>query len=212
MLDAAEALEDGSADGHDEVLDAASSAFLEFGIRRTSMGEIARRAGVSPASLYRWFGSKEAVVAALVARDLRRFTADLEDAADPHAPPVDQLTDLVLAVGRKLVSEPLLHRLIRTEPETVLPQLTVEAGPLIELGVGYLAAQLERFMDDGHIERFDPVPVSEIFIRLFHSLILTPASSFPFDDEERLRTLARSTISGLLRLPPPSEPPPGGTR
>jgi AcrR family transcriptional regulator len=194
---------------HDGVLDAALSAFLEFGIRRTSMGEIARRGGVSPASLYRWFGGKEDIVSAVVARDLRQFTADLDDLVDRGAPPDEQLTDLALGVARKLVSQPLLERLIQTEPETVLPQLTVDAGPLIELGVTYLAELLQRFMDEGQIERFDPVPVAEIFIRLFHSLILTPTTSFPFDDEERLRALAHNTILGLLRLPPRSRPPQG---
>ncbi|MFD4428704.1 TetR/AcrR family transcriptional regulator, partial [Nocardia sp. NPDC058497] len=37
----------------EKLLDSALSAFLDFGIKRTSMGEIARRAGISPATLYR---------------------------------------------------------------------------------------------------------------------------------------------------------------
>lgn len=183
---------------HDEVLDAALSAFLDFGIRRTSMGEIARRGGVSPASLYRWFGGKDGIVSAVIARDLREFTADLDNDVDLDAPPDEQLTDLTVGVARKLVSQPLLRRLIETEPDTVLRQLTVDAGPLIELGVAYLAARLQRFMDEGRMEPFDPVPVAEIFIRLFHSLVLTPSTAFPLDDEERLRALAHGTILGLL--------------
>jgi AcrR family transcriptional regulator len=193
------------------VLDAALSAFLEFGIRRTTMGEVARRADVSPASLYRWFGSKEDVVSAVVARDLRGFTADLDELLTRDAPPDEQLTDLVLAVARKLVTQPLLERLIQTDPEMILPQLTVGAGPLIQLGVDYLAALLQRYMDEGHIEHFDPVPVAEIFIRLFHSLVLTPATALPFDDEDRLRALAHGTILGLLRLPQQPHPQPGAS-
>jgi AcrR family transcriptional regulator len=42
------------ADG-EKLLESALSAFLDFGIKRTSMGEIARRAGISPATLYRRF-------------------------------------------------------------------------------------------------------------------------------------------------------------
>ena len=35
---------------------------MEFGIRRTSMGEIARRSGLSPATLYRRFAGKDELV------------------------------------------------------------------------------------------------------------------------------------------------------
>lgn len=191
---------------HDEVLDAALSAFLEFGIRRTSMGEIARRGGVSPASLYRWFGSKDDIVSAVVTRDLRRFTADLDELVDHSAPPAEQLTELALGVARRLVSQPLLQRLIETEPEAVLPQLTVGAAPLIDLGVDYLAGFLQRFIDEGHIRPFAPIPVAEVFIRLFHSLMLTPTTAFPFDDEDRLRGLVHSTVQGLLGPKPDSRP------
>ncbi|MDZ7734254.1 MAG: TetR/AcrR family transcriptional regulator [Acidimicrobiia bacterium] len=183
------------------VLDAALAAFMEFGIRRTSMGEIFRRSGVSPATLYRWFGTEEGIVHAVVLGDLRGFAADLDAATDLDAPPEDQLTDLAVGVARRLRSPQLLLRLIETEPETVLPQLTVDAAPLIDLGVAVLAGHLRRLSDEGRIATPDPVLVAEIFVRLFHSLSLTPSTNLPLDDEAHLREFARDVVRRVITPP-----------
>src|SRR5690242_16147181 len=123
--------------GHDAILDAALSAFLDFGIRRTSMSEIARRAEISPATLYRRFAQKSDVVAAVGLREAHGILAELERVVDQTAPPLAQLTQLHLTVSRRLRSNDLLNRVLATEPETVLPKITVEADPILEIGRGY---------------------------------------------------------------------------
>lgn len=189
----------------DDVLDGALSAFLDFGIRRSSMNEIARRSGVSPATLYRWYGSKDEVVAAVGLRETRRFLAELEDHVDATAPPDEQLAEVTVIVARRLRNQPLLHRLIETEPEAILPRLTVDGGPIIQAGAAYLAGHLERLMDSGLVARFDPRPLAEILARVTHSLILTPQSSLPSDEDE-LRAIARDTIRWLLHRPEGTTP------
>src|SRR6478609_6755829 len=106
----------------DDALDGALAAFLDFGIRRTSVNEIARRGGVSPATLYRWYGSKDGIVAAVVVRETRRFLAELEAQVDADAPPEDQLAEVSVLVARRLRDQPLLRRLIETEPDDILPR------------------------------------------------------------------------------------------
>ncbi len=191
--------------GHDHILDCALSAFLEYGIRRTTMEEVARRSGISPATLYRRFRTKDEIVRSVFLRDLRRFTAELDKLIDDDSPADEQLTELTIAVARRLEAQRLIARLIDTEPETILPQLTSGAGPLIELGVDYLATVIESWIDAGRIPPVEARPTAEIFIRLFHSLSLTPSTSFPLEDEERLRTFTQTTVRGLLHLGTPSK-------
>ena len=62
------------ADGRDGdrralILAAAERAFLQKGFHATSMQDVAAEAGMSPGNLYRYFPSKEAIVAGLCARD-----------------------------------------------------------------------------------------------------------------------------------------------
>jgi len=62
------------------VLDAARSVFLDLGLERTSMREIAVRAGYTPGALYSYFASKEEVYAALLGESLERLNAEVEAA------------------------------------------------------------------------------------------------------------------------------------
>ena len=185
----------------DRALDGALGAFLDFGIRRTSVNEIARRSGVSPATLYRWYGSKDGIVAAVAIRETRRFLEDLEAQVDPHGPPEDQLAEVSVMVARRLRDQPLLRRLIETEPDDILPRLTTHGWPIIRAGADYLTGHIQRLMDEGQLERFDPAPLAELLARVTHSLLLTPTTTLRLDDDDTVRAEARDTYRWLLRLP-----------
>ncbi|MGK8522300.1 TetR/AcrR family transcriptional regulator [Nocardia asteroides] len=62
------------------VLDAALLAFLDFGIKRTSMVEVARRGGLSLATLYRRFASKTDLIKAVGLRQTREFIEEVDAA------------------------------------------------------------------------------------------------------------------------------------
>src|SRR5689334_12261843 len=75
-------------DDNDEVterlLDAAHDQFCRMGIRRSTMEDVARRAGVSRITAYRRFATKDALVEQVVRREFRRyfdqFLIDIEQA------------------------------------------------------------------------------------------------------------------------------------
>ena len=185
----------------DVALDGALSAFLDFGIRRTSVNEIARRSGVSPATLYRWYGTKDGIVAAVALRETRRFLAEIEAEIDTSGLPEDQLAEVSVIVARRLREQPLLRRLIETEPDDILPRLTTGGWPIIAAGAEYLTLHIERLMDAGLVERFDPGPLAEILARVTHSLLLTPTTSLHLVDDDAIRTESRDTFRWLLRIP-----------
>lgn len=62
------------------VLDAARSAFFELGMEKTSIREIARRAGYTPGALYSYFPSKEHIYGALLGESLERLNGQVQDA------------------------------------------------------------------------------------------------------------------------------------
>ncbi|WP_245501236.1 TetR/AcrR family transcriptional regulator [Lichenibacterium minor] len=66
------------ADRHGRILDAAERCLVRNGFDRTTMQDIARQAAMSPANLYRYFGSKEALVVGLVEREHLRGAALVE--------------------------------------------------------------------------------------------------------------------------------------
>jgi AcrR family transcriptional regulator len=71
----------------DAVLDAATSCYLRFGVAKTTAADIAQGVGVSRATLYRRFGSHEAIFLAVLARESTAMAVDAElhlaDLEDP---------------------------------------------------------------------------------------------------------------------------------
>jgi AcrR family transcriptional regulator len=190
-----------SAETDERVIDGALAAFLDFGVKRTSIGEIARRAKVSPATLYRKFPSKNAVVEAVGLREARRFVKAAEACVDPTASGADQVVDCFAGFARTLTANPLLKRLIDTEPEAVLPHLTTEGGPILSVGRMYLAAFIRRLQDENKLPAFDADEVGELCARLALSFALTPDGVLQIDDEASARRYARTHITALMRLP-----------
>lgn len=183
------------------ILDAALDAFLDFGIKRTSMGEVAKRSRLSLATVYRRFTQKPELVRAVGLREVRRFLADVDSRVaklDPDASAEEQVAELLLTFLRGLRSHRLLIRLLATEPEIVLPHLTVDGAPIIELGRDYMAEFIERLQRAGKAPQFDAAPVAELIARTALSLALTPQTVIPLDDDEAARQFARVHIAGAL--------------
>ncbi|MEV6335603.1 TetR/AcrR family transcriptional regulator [Nocardia vinacea] len=181
----------------EKLLESALSAFLDFGIKRTSMGEIARRAGISPATLYRRFESKNDLVEAVSVREAQRFVAEIDKRVQKVDGVEEQLIEIFVAVITAIAGNELLRRLLRTEPELILPRLTTEAGPIIAVGRTYLAEKL-RELRSGADDDFDFELVAEIMARLALSLALTPDGLIPIDDVAAGRNFARRTLLPMV--------------
>src|SRR5205085_11301052 len=104
----------------DAILDAALALSAASGIRNLTMDDVARRARVGRMTVYRRFGDKAGLVEALSAREGRRCLEQLDAAVDLEDPVPDQIADGFVATLRIAREHPLLNRLARLEPETVL--------------------------------------------------------------------------------------------
>ncbi|AXK85778.1 TetR/AcrR family transcriptional regulator [Nocardia farcinica] len=181
------------ADG-EKLLESALSAFLDFGIKRTSMGEIARRAGISPATLYRRFESKNELVEAVSVREAQRFVEYIDKRVQTVEGTENQLVEIFVAFITAIAGNELLRRLLRTEPDLILPRLTTEAGPVLAVGRVYLAEKLRELADTD----IDADLVAEIMARLALSLALTPDGLIPLADIDAGRDFARRTLLPMV--------------
>jgi AcrR family transcriptional regulator len=82
----------------ESILDAAEQLIAEVGYDEMSTNEVARRAGISPGSLYQFFGNKADLLAGLLDRYTRQFDALWDDQVTPAAAtlPLDEVVDEVL--------------------------------------------------------------------------------------------------------------------
>ncbi|WP_054816340.1 TetR/AcrR family transcriptional regulator [Nocardia arizonensis] len=186
------------------VLDAALLAFLDFGIKRTSMVEVARRCGLSLATLYRRFAGKSDLIQAVALRQTREFIDEvdgvLQRQVDLDAGAEEQIIELFAAFINGLRDNKLVHRLLSTEPELVLPYLTTRGAPIIELGRDYLTEFVTRLQREGKLPAYDPEPLAEMIARTAVSLALTPQTVIPLGDDDAIRRFARDHVVVSFRV------------
>ncbi|MGL4966974.1 MAG: TetR/AcrR family transcriptional regulator [Inquilinus sp.] len=129
------------------ILDAADGCFARRGFHATSMAEICEAAGMSAGNLYRYFPSKEAMIAALVDAE-REETAALfrriEDSDDPLAAITTLLERFLTlttdAAGHRLWLEILSEGARNPQIQAVLDRSDAEVRPALARLIGRAAA------------------------------------------------------------------------
>jgi TetR/AcrR family transcriptional repressor of uid operon len=184
------------------IVSAAREEFERYGIRRTTVEQVARRAGVSRVTVYRKFDGKAALVRAVVLDDIQRFAGYVDrlwrsqDTAEARL--VETFTLAVMAIRRN----PLFNTLLRSEPEELLGQLTLDGEEIFELACEVLAARLREQVEDGELPEIDVEAASELVVRLGYSAILLPFRSFPGKGEQDVRRYVRSHVIPIITTPP----------
>lgn len=181
------------------ILDGALDRFITFGIRRTTMDDIAQAAGIGRATVYRRFGGRDEIVRAVILREMARFITEVDAAVQPIEDPVERFVEGFVAILREAREHALLRRLLEVEPDLLLPFLTVQGGPALSFSRAWLADQLRTSQAEGEVDpRVDVDMAAELLVRLCQSLLLTPDGLIRLDDEEGLRTLGRTYLAPAL--------------
>jgi TetR/AcrR family transcriptional repressor of uid operon len=183
----------------DRVAAAALDEFAEHGIRRTSMEDIARRAGVSRMTVFRRFASKQRLVEIVIAREVHRGMQELDLLWEDAETLEDRLAAGFEFAGRYVRGHPLFDRLLRSEPEILLPPLTLDGGPVLELYRSLIANRLQAEVNAGRAATTDLDGVAEVIARLAISLLLTRDGTITLDDPHSVRRLVNLTLLPMLQ-------------
>jgi AcrR family transcriptional regulator len=142
-----------------QILEAARAVFLEQGFNATTV-DVAKRAGISSASIFKHFPTKEALFFAAMSETQvdRLWTPELAAAIGLGDPQADLL---LIAIEIKTHASKLLPRMmlawsVRQPGEIVMP-------PRIEKDFAEIAAYIGREMALGRIVRGDPtIPATSL--------------------------------------------------
>lgn len=183
----------------DRVAAAALDEFAEHGIRRTSMEDVARRAGVSRMTVFRRFASKQRLVEVVIAREVHRGMQELDLLWEGAETLEDRLVAGFEFAGRYVSGHPLFDRLLRSEPEVLLPPLTLDGGPVLELYRSLIAHRLQTEVNAGRAATSDIDGVAEVIARLAISLLLTREGTITLEDPNSVRRLVNLTVLPMLQ-------------
>ena len=183
----------------EKILDAALERILQVGIRRASLDDIARRAGINRVSIYRRFRVKEKLVDTTLQREIGRILEEVNRIVSAHRGIDAQIEESVLFVFTQTRTHPLVTQLLEVAPEEAVEFYTVRGEQMVSSGIRFIGDVLRRTQERGMIDEYDPLPVAELLARFAHSLLLTPAGGVDFENEEMSREFIRATIVPMIK-------------
>jgi AcrR family transcriptional regulator len=179
----------------ESVVDAALEEFLAYGLRRTTVDVVARRAGISRATLYRRFKDKDALVQAVLVRECRRFFGSVAAAVADLATVEQRLVEGFVVGVRYARADRLLNRLLASDAEALLPYLTTNGALVVAAARDFLVRQGGS---DEPVRDRTPAGVAELFVRLAISFTLMPDSAIPLGTDDEVRAFARAYLAPLM--------------
>jgi AcrR family transcriptional regulator len=178
----------------DAVLDAARDCVLAVGVRRTTLTDIARRAGVSRMTIYRHWPDVQSLIADLMTRE---WSAVVAGVAPPHeeTPVRARLVDSVVSGVQALREHPLYRKIVDTDPEVLLPYILERRGSSHNAMLDGIQATLRAGHRDGTVRRDDVTRQARTLLLVAQSFALSAPtmsddhdaalSTSAFDDELR---------------------------
>lgn len=138
----------------DALLDAARDSILAVGWRRTTLTEVARRAGVSRMTLYRRWPDMQTLLADLMTREWAALTLpgagdDDGDGDGDDRPALHRVASGVSRAVTALRGNPLFAQILQLDPELLLPYLLDRRGRTQDTLLGVLV----QAVTDGQRDR-----------------------------------------------------------
>jgi AcrR family transcriptional regulator len=140
----------------DALLDAARACVLAVGVRRTTVTDIARRAGVSRMTLYRRYPDVTSLIQALMTREFSAIIGDVDSVAATRGSARERLVEGAVLGADRLTRNPLFLRIVDVDPELLLPYVTTRLGSFQHAVVDAFEAQVRDGVADGSIGAPDP--------------------------------------------------------
>ncbi|MFJ2667557.1 TetR/AcrR family transcriptional regulator [Nocardia fluminea] len=181
------------------ILDAALLQFEQFGVKKTTIEDIARRAGVDRVTVYRRLGSRDDVVRLVTAREVGNVLAELAEIPGRHDNLDDLVADIFVTVVTRWRTHTLANRMLTLEPGRVLPQLTTDGAVIFSISVAATIAALRQAVENKLLPDSSDLPVrAEIICRFVHSLILQPVGAVRLETMEELDAFARKYLVPII--------------
>lgn len=194
------------ADNNDQtrtrLLDAAYEQFCRMGVQRSSMEDVAKRAGMSRITVYRRFATKDALVEQVILREFRRyfdrFLVEIRDAESA----ADRVVLGFVSSLRAFRGNPLIGGLVAAEPTLLAGSMIGDEGRMLGAVSQFVAGQLRREQQAGTVAAsLDTDLVGEMMVRVAASFLAIPSRVVDLDDDTVLESVAWQFLVPMLTPP-----------
>jgi AcrR family transcriptional regulator len=155
----------------DPYLDAAAACFVRYGVRRTSVQDIAAELKVDRTTVYRQVGNVDSIVRLLAARELHRHLGEAMARADLREVSPRSIVRTIAHMCTLVREHPVMAKVLADERELLGAD---ELAALFRRVAALSVPALKQAMDLGAIARRNPTVLSEWVARISATVILAP--------------------------------------
>ncbi|GAA1951064.1 TetR/AcrR family transcriptional regulator [Catenulispora subtropica] len=198
---------DRSRHSDDKILDAAQTALMDLGLRNTTLAEVARRAGVSRMTLYRRYPDIDALLTEVLGRQLMRVVrrnAGLKEVTGADRTARDLLVTGTVEVVRAFHGDLLMHKVLDSDAEFLLPYLTREFGGLQHYALDLMSVRLEQGHEDGSIRSGSVALQARTVLLTAQSFVISARAAGPVPMDRLLEELTQMLDAYLRPTPRPT--------
>src|SRR4051794_5867215 len=163
-------LEEGEREPRETYLDAARPCILDVGWRRTTLTEVARRAGVSRMTIYRTWADMPTLLGDLMTRE---WAGVVTEQVTADGPAIQRITDGIVGTVRQLRHNELFVRIVELDPELILPYLFSRRGRSQELILALTTEAVAEGQQAGEIRAGNPVAIARGLLLATHGFVLS---------------------------------------
>ncbi|MCZ4080147.1 helix-turn-helix domain containing protein [Rhodococcus sp. H36-A4] len=171
----------------ERILDAAAELFVVRGVATTGMAEIAKTAGCSRATLYRYFENRRALHLAFVHREARRLGKQLAEQVATVADPRRRVVEATLGALREVRATPILAAWFGLGDAAIASEIANTSEVIEVLGAELLA-------DAGTGDQQELFRRSRWLVRVIVSLLTVPGA----DEADERAMIEQFVVPALL--------------
>jgi AcrR family transcriptional regulator len=161
--------------------------------RRVDVTVVARDLGVSRATIYRWFGSRDALIGEVVAIELERLIAAKRQAVTRRG--AAGLVEVLDATNRSLAKSTALQRLLEQEPIGAMRLLTASDGIVQPRAVACVGELIRAEASAGTFDPpAEPDALAYAIVRLAEAFLYNDAAIGIRGDHRRLREVQAALL------------------
>ncbi|MGH6964746.1 MAG: TetR/AcrR family transcriptional regulator [Phenylobacterium sp.] len=187
-----------------QIVDAASACVRRAGFHGASMAEIAQAAGLSVGQIYRYFENKEAIIAAIVARDMAEMRdkfSQLQSSGEPLREAIIDSCVRSMDEQYGLERSALMLEVVAEAARNPRVAAIVQAADIEERAFAHDI--LRQVLPPGCSER-ELAARGEVLSMLFDGMAMRGVNN-PAGDREAIRQVLRAVLQHLL-VDPPCDP------
>ena len=184
------------------ILEATLGCVERQGLGKTSLEDVAHAAGLSRATVYRYFpGGRDEVISETIAFEIDRFLVRVAAAVDDADGVTEKLT-IALVTGHRAIDEHLLlQQILSTEPEALLAELA-ESGPQLH---DVICGEITRYLEAERLRVGVVVTEAAEYVGRLYLSYIGSQGSFDLSDAAVARELVRTQfLAGILADPGPT--------